>query len=181
MKEDGYERIREYLTDGEYVIWQGAPVKGHLFSLQDIFLIPFSLMWGGFAVFWELMVILADAPLLIQLWGIPFVVIGFYLMAGRFFVQAHMRKHTLYAVTNKRILRIRKKQVDSLNYRLSPQKRMTQHKDGSGSIIFENSGNQWNKGYQVVWGMNMKAGFWMEHIPEVSRVFHILEEQTVDS
>ncbi len=177
MKEDVQEWTSEYLTTDEYVIWKGKPVKGHLFSLQDIFLIPFSLIWGGFAIFWELMVIVADAPLFFRLWGLPFVVIGLYMIAGRFFLQAHIRKYTRYAVTNKRILRIRKRQMDSLNYHLCPQRRIRQNKDGSGTIFFESSKNQWSGEFQAVWSANRKMGFAMEHIPEVNKVFRILEEQ----
>ncbi len=47
---------------------------------------------------------MTDTPAFFRLWGIPFVVIGLYLVFGRFFVAAREVNNTWYAVTSKRIL-----------------------------------------------------------------------------
>jgi len=101
----------EFLRD-ERVLWQGQPDPSKHFAPSDVFAIPFSLLWGGFALFWEasaLGLVRWDgdegrAPLFFVLWGIPFVLIGLYLMVGRFFYKAWRKRRTLYAVTDRRVL-----------------------------------------------------------------------------
>ena len=47
------EAIQPELTPGESIVWAGQPNTSVIFHKQDVFMIPFSLMWGGFAIFWE--------------------------------------------------------------------------------------------------------------------------------
>ena len=70
-------------------------------SAQEAAQLSFGLMWTGFCVFWERMA-LKEGPLFMQLWGIPFLLIGFHLLIGRFFVDAFRRSHTYYALTSQR-------------------------------------------------------------------------------
>jgi hypothetical protein len=85
----------------ETVRWTGEPPTGFLWRTSDFALVPFSLMWGGFALFWESMVISSGAPLVMMLFGVPFVLIGIYLVAGRFVWDANVRARTRYAVTDR--------------------------------------------------------------------------------
>jgi hypothetical protein len=84
-----------------------------IFHKSDIGGIPFSLMWGGFAIFWEFGVThqthnaAARPDLFLTLWGIPFVVMGQYFIWGRFLHAAWGKTHTYYALTNKRVLVVR--------------------------------------------------------------------------
>ncbi|WP_340644779.1 hypothetical protein [Phenylobacterium sp.] len=100
-------RMQPYLMAGERLTWTGQPPAGLMLGARDLFLIPFSMMWGGFAIFWESNVLRSGAPGFFALWGVPFVLIGLYLIFGRFFVDAWVRGRTSYALTNGRALVLR--------------------------------------------------------------------------
>jgi hypothetical protein len=95
------DEIGREISGGERVLWSGQPRQGIVFRGADLFLIPFSLFWCGFAIFWEWSAVQAPkAPSFFSLFGIPFVAVGLYLVVGRFFVEEKQRSRTFYAVTN---------------------------------------------------------------------------------
>lgn len=131
------EELRPHLSSGERFIWTGKPKTGIIFRSSDTFMIPFSLLWGGFALFWETTVIVTDAPFFFKLWGIPFVLIGLYMIIGRFFVDAKKRANTIYGITSDRIIiksGIFRKEIKSLNIRTLSDITISQKADNSGTI-----------------------------------------------
>ncbi|KQV53668.1 MULTISPECIES: PH domain-containing protein [unclassified Duganella] len=127
------------LSINERVLWSGAPRQGLMLRASDLLMVPFSLMWGGFALFWEYSVFSSDAPLVFRLWGIPFVLVGLYMAAGRFAVEAWQRAYTDYAVTNERIIirsGVFKRRMKSLNLRAMGEFSLTENGKGEGTIAF---------------------------------------------
>lgn len=98
------QRIQPELGATERLLWAGRPVQGLVLRKADLFMIPFSLLWGGFAIFWEYSAWSTGAPLFFLLFGLPFVLMGVYLIVGRFFVDAYIRGRTYYAVSDERAL-----------------------------------------------------------------------------
>ena len=46
-------KLQPYLSTGESIHWAAMPNPRVIFHSDDWYLIPFSLLWGGFAIFWE--------------------------------------------------------------------------------------------------------------------------------
>jgi hypothetical protein len=127
------------LLGDERVLWSGRPAQGIRLTPADALLIPFSIVWCGFVAFWEATVIAVNAPLLFKLWGVPFILVGLYLLAGRFFIDAWLRDHTRYAVTNRRILITRSGRfaaLVALDRDKLPMMEVQERRDGNGTITF---------------------------------------------
>jgi len=85
------------------------------------------------------MAIRTGGPLVMKLWGIPFVLVGLYIMLGRFVYDAKLREKTYYGVTSQRCLIIAglfNRTVKSMNLRTITDLSLEQKTDGSGTIIF---------------------------------------------
>jgi len=106
--------VQPELMSGESLLWAGRPNPDVIFHSDDWYLIPFSLLWGGFAIFWEAGVLgywgnsvkNADPSTFMALWGVPFIVMGQYFIWGRFLYDAWLKRRTSYAVTTRRVLAV---------------------------------------------------------------------------
>jgi len=170
--------LRPVLGHNENIIWTGRPPKGILFRASDLFLIPFTLLWFGFAIFWESTALAGGAPGFFMLWGIPFLVIGFYMSIGRFFSDAYKRGNTIYAITPERILiksGIFSQEIKSLTIRTLSDITFTTKSDGSGTIVLgpENERNSRMQGLE--WpGVKHTPRF--EMIPDVKKAYDLIIE-----
>lgn len=138
--------IANRLMPGEKLLWRGQPGQGLRLSPRDGLLIPFSLAWCGFAVFWESTVARTNAPWFFLLWGAMFVAAGLYFVIGRFILDAWLRFNTQYAVTDRRVLILRSGAFSSfvaLNREQLPQTQLTESGNGRGTIVFGEPASAW--------------------------------------
>lgn len=137
MDESAEEVVTRELDKGERLLWAGRARQGLMLRPIDAILIPFSVLWGGFAIFWETAVVLARAPWFFAVWGVPFVLVGLYIMFGRFVMDARQRAGTFYGVTSERVLIVSgllARQVKSLNLDMLSEVTLTERANGSGTI-----------------------------------------------
>jgi len=176
--------LRSYLLTGEHILWNGKPKQGIQFQSSDAFLIPFSLLWGGFAIFWNFSVWEADAPSFFRLWGLPFLFIGIYLIFGRFLHDAYIRTHIYYAVTNQRVLVYNGgmgKSLKSLDIASLPTLDLTERRNRSGTISFEPSSSLFDSFYGWnsfrAWVPTLGGSVRFLDIPDARKVYEIIRRQ----
>jgi hypothetical protein len=100
---DDYARLQAFVRPGEQLLWCGRPDPRLWFTGADLYVIPFSLVWCGFAIFWTVGASRTGGPLF-GLFGVIFVAMGLYLVAGRFFYKHYRKKQTVYGITTQRAL-----------------------------------------------------------------------------
>lgn len=167
---DEFAFARPYVAPGDTVLWKGKPGKGHLLGPQDVVMIPFSIFWCGFAIFWEITALTSGAPSFMALFGIPFVAVGLYITVGRFIHSAHTRKRTAYVITRHKIIRARGNRIDVLDSKNMPPYRLVANRDGSGTIRF-------GENYYYAYGKRYVNNnqFTLENVPDAARVCQILD------
>jgi hypothetical protein len=173
--------FRPYLLAGERVLWTGQPKQGLTLSGRDTFLIPFSLFWGAFALFWNVGVWsfpeTGEGSLwFFRLFGLPFLVAGLYLIVGRFIHDSAIRKRMIYAVTDQRILVLRGRRsskLTSLDIHRLPRLELSEHSDGTGTIAFEAG--------EPYFGFGGRAGFgfWVPSLSSTVQFIRIANPRTV--
>lgn len=148
MTRDPQSELAGEMDPGENLVWAGRPKGGFRLRAADAFMIPFSIVWCGFAVFWMIgasgaLATGADKATPINyvfaLFGLPFVLIGLYVVFGRFLVDKMQRERTTYGVTNERIIiksGLISSTVKSLNLRTLSDITLKERRDGSGTITF---------------------------------------------
>lgn len=171
-----FQEFQPYLSSGERILWSGRPKQGIAFGRSDILAIPFSLLWGGFALFWNIGVWTfpktgGGIDWFMRLWGLPFLAVGLYLIVGRFFYDAWVRTRLSYAVTNQRVLfrggsqssKLTSREITSL-----PMIELTEHRDGTGTIVFDSE----EVGYSI-FGRSRGFGGWAPAASANAQFFRI--------
>ncbi len=143
MDIEDQQALLKYIQPGETLQWSGTPLGGMRLKRSDRFMIPFSLLWGGFACFWEYTAWKSDAPFPMLIFGMAFVVAGLYLIFGRFVYDMLAREDTVYGLTSERALILSgmfSKSLKSIDLKGVPEISYEERSDGRGTITFGRTG-----------------------------------------
>lgn len=132
-----------------------------MFGRKDALIIPYSLIWGSFAIFWnyEAWTSLGTGQSgnwFMRLLGLPVLVAGLYFILGRFIHDALIRKSLCYGVTDRRILIMRgAANLTSRDIGALPMLDLSEISDGTGTIAFDSD----EMGYSVFHGARHSGGW----------------------
>ena len=164
-------QIKRALFKDEVILWQGKPRLGIVFRQNDWLFVPFSIAWTSVAFHFEYSNLSTSGSAFMSLFDLVFVIIGIYLTAGRFLVDAVIRRNTDYALTNRRAIvatsafGIGNTSVDIRN---TSNISMIEMQNGSGSIMF--GSEPWNYAY---WDGVHIPGF--KRVPRFEMIKEVLE------
>lgn len=147
----------------EKELWKGKPKQGVVFNSRDALMIPFSMLWCGFAIFWTIGATNHGAPAFFAVWGCMFVAVGLYFVFGRFIHDSIRRSKTAYCITDKRIIIERAGTEESIPINQWSALKMEKYSDGTGTIKFGE--------FSGYFGSNM--GIWMSSFDKVPQFYRI--------
>ena len=184
--------FQDELQQGERILWSGQPETSAIFTSADFYLVPFSILWGGFAIFWEAMVINTigkttcgrNAGVGGALFGIPFVFMGLYFIFGRFIWKNYKKRRTYYAVTDKRVIvltMLMNKNIQADFIDRIPTINLSTRPDGIGTITFGNtpgvSGMYGNTGMDFFGSFYGQGAPVFYDIKDAEQVYRMVREQ----
>lgn len=173
------DAVRLRLRPSERIVWQGQPDVADFSNRGAWYLIPFSVLWCGFAILWEATAITSRGGVFFVLWGLPFVGVGLYMVFGRILVAREEARRTHYAVTDQRVLMVggafRRRIVEMALDDLPPAQ-LEVGKHGLGSITFgtQTSAVRLPPGWPAA-GMYAQPLALMS-IPDAERVYGLIQE-----
>jgi hypothetical protein len=143
-------QLRASLWPSERVLWMGRPGGGLRFTMQDWFVIPFSVVWLGIAS----TIFLGDGfhqaePFPFVFMPALFLAVGLYMLVGRFLLDIWLRSNTGYAITNQRAVIVRTglwPTNRSIGLNSHMEMNMVERPDGSGTIRFGGQKANWLSG-----------------------------------
>jgi hypothetical protein len=168
-------QLSSALEPGEKLIWWDQPQGGLVLRPIDGFLIPFSILWTSFAGFGAFTALNRTTFTPEALVPSAFVVIGLYLVFGRFLYDAWRRPRTVYGLTDRRVLIVRPSKRINLSLDGASEMTLREHRNGRGSIAFGSGSGMsgWNR--QGAWS-GEPAVPTLEFIAEPNKVLAAIRE-----
>lgn len=168
--------VSDRLEPGEHLLWWDRPPAGLIFRPADWFLVPFSVLWACFAFFWEAKVLDSNAPPLFGLVGVPFVLVGIYILVGRFVHDAWRRGRTAYGLTDQRVMIVTGSwETKSVYLEGLGEVNLRERGDGTGSIIFGHEQSPFMRGNLGAWSGRPSVPTF-ERVKDVRRVLSAIRE-----
>ncbi len=167
--------VMPYLGPGESILWQGRPQRANPFTSYDLFMIPFSIFWCG-GIFRTLLSDFKEGLNITDLFLMPFILVGLYLLVGRFILRWYLLRHTDYAITTRKILRRRNRKVDVQQSDSMPPFRVKEHRNGLKSILFKEDFS-----HQPLFGQKKRRpaawelGFALEFLSDAERALRAID------
>jgi len=180
-KTEADKQLQHELLEGEELIWTDKAGTGIRFVLRDIILIPFGIIFFVGSLIWESIVLLG-MPVLYKiafsLIGIPFILMGFYLLIGRFWIDSKRRGKTFYGITQKRlIIKVIKHPaiVEVFNITTLSAMEINEKPDGSGTIKLDSDPpyySAWKTGYTY-----RKTAWAIESVQNIRSIYDLILQQ----
>lgn len=177
---DEYSFINPYISGDEYILWKGKPEKGHYFTKADIILIPFSIFWSVMVFNFLISTVIYGVPFIVYIFFIPFIMGAFYFLFARFIIISYINKRTLYVITNKKIIRLRRNKIDIIDSKNMPAMRVRVNRNGSGTIRFGDEFYYTSHGKLVggyrgnPWGIGSKL-LSLDNVSNIAQVQRIID------
>lgn len=168
--------LKGMIQKDESVLWTGSPEPGLHLQQGDAFMIPFSIFWCGFVLFWELGVLQTGA-LPMAVFGLPFIAMGFYLAIGRYIHAAYCASRTLYAVTDRRILFVTTKGSRFLRISQLPSLEIQIRRSGLGTVSFQRKSPQVRTIRPFAARLSPEDCDAFENIRDTQEVYNLIEAQ----
>lgn len=160
-----------YLMPDEVILWQGKYNKGGgVKSFASAYNALFSIFWIVFSVFWTVFAFIGGG--LFGLFGIPFILIGVYLIKSSF----GGRKNS-YAITNMRVMTYDSKIFTSDMLCNVINISFSQGKNNIGNVNFDIAGKRYERNRNNLNGLVQKGFYGVENPQEV---FNILNQAVID-
>ncbi len=177
--------LRRELMSGERILWSGQPNPKKLYAAFGMWL--FAIPWTVFALFWEGMASMMlwspgtktpDAisytfGIVFPLFGLPFIAVGFYMLAMPFKAIAKA-KRTVFALTDRRVLSVtagKSRETASVMIDQMGPFKVKAGSDGYGSLSIQTGSSIDSDGDRVT------ERFEIMGVPDVSRLEGLLLEQ----
>lgn len=139
------DEIDRELHPGETRLWTGRPVQGVVFRVADWFYVPFGALWRGWVIL-MFVSLMRDHDVVAKFVsgcvGVFFVLGGFLVLPGRFWLDAAVRRRTAYGLTSRRILIVYHlfgRRVISLDLATMDDLSFIENRTGGGVITFRGS------------------------------------------